>query len=56
MEQPIGRKTCPACGSGDYKFRSRRKVTEEGKPQAVETKYRCKVCNHEWNVRLPGWI
>ncbi len=50
----LPRRTCPACGSGDYQFRSRRLVTEEGKPEAVETKYRCKACNHEWKVRVPG--
>ena len=43
MEQTTGR-TCPACGSGDYQFRSRKKVTEEGKGEAVETKYHCKAC------------
>jgi hypothetical protein len=24
---------CRACGSGDYAFRSRKKITEEGKPE-----------------------
>jgi len=50
----IGRKACPACGGQDYQFRSRRKVAEEGKPEAVETKYRCKACGHEWRVRVPA--
>jgi DNA-directed RNA polymerase subunit M/transcription elongation factor TFIIS len=45
------RRTCPACGSGDYQFRSQRKVVEEG-TEVVETKYRCKACNHEWKVRV----
>ena len=47
-------RTCPACRSGEYQFRSRKKVAEDGKPEAVETKYRCKACNHEWKVRVPG--
>jgi C4-type Zn-finger protein len=50
----ISRKTCPACGSQEYQFRCRRKVPEEGKPEAVETKYRCKACNHECKVKAPG--
>jgi transposase-like protein len=52
MEQNVSR-TCPACGSGDYEFRSRKKVAEEGK-EVVETKYRCKGCGHEWKVRVAG--
>lgn len=48
MDQPS--KTCPACGSNDYQFRTRKKI-EEPEP-AVETKYRCKACGHEWRVRL----
>jgi transposase-like protein len=46
-------RTCPACGNGDYQFRSRKKVAQEGK-EAVETRYRCKACNHEWKVKVPG--
>ena len=37
-------RACPQCGSSDYQFRSRKKVCEEGGPQAVETKCRCKTC------------
>jgi DNA-directed RNA polymerase subunit M/transcription elongation factor TFIIS len=45
-------KTCPKCGSGEYTFRGRKKVeAENGEPEAVETKYRCKACGHEWKVR-----
>jgi transposase-like protein len=51
MEKQVGGRTCPECGSGDYQFRGRKKVAEEGKGEAVETKYRCKVCGHEWRVR-----
>jgi transposase-like protein len=51
MEQPA--KTCPQCGSGDYTFRSRKKIEPaEGREAAVETKYRCKACGHEWKVRV----
>ena len=47
-------KTCPKCGSGEYAFRGRKKVeAEEGKPEAVETKYRCKACGEVWKVRTP---
>jgi DNA-directed RNA polymerase subunit M/transcription elongation factor TFIIS len=49
-------KTCPACGSGNYIFRSRKKITpepgQEGE-EAIETKYRCKACEHEWRVKVP---
>jgi DNA-directed RNA polymerase subunit M/transcription elongation factor TFIIS len=45
-------KTCPKCGSGDYQFRGRKKVAAAGgQPEATETKYRCKRCEHEWKVR-----
>ena len=50
-------KTCPKCGSGDYSFRSRKKVPadpEKGEPEAWETKYRCKACEKEWKVRTPA--
>jgi hypothetical protein len=44
----------PGCGSKEYLFRGRKRVAgEPGKPQAVETKYRCKGCGHEWKVRVP---
>ncbi|HYT93439.1 MAG TPA: hypothetical protein VEL76_32275 [Gemmataceae bacterium] len=46
-------KTCPQCGSGEDTFRSRKKIeAEKGKPEAVETKDRCKGCGHEWRVRV----
>jgi hypothetical protein len=53
MEQPA--KACPKCGSGDYAFRGRKRIeAAAGQEAAVETKYRCKACNHEWKVRVPG--
>lgn len=48
-------KTCPKCGSGEYTFRSRKKIKanpEKGEPEAWETKYRCKACEKEWKVRV----
>jgi len=54
MEQPTtGFRTCPECDSSDYMFRHRKRVTDE-QGTAVETKYRCKSCGHEWNVRAPA--
>jgi hypothetical protein len=56
MDQPLAAKTCPQCGSGNYAFRSRKKVGPEPGQQgeeAIETKYRCKECSHEWRVRAP---
>jgi DNA-directed RNA polymerase subunit M/transcription elongation factor TFIIS len=53
MEQSA--KTCPQCGSGDYTFRGRKKIEANsvyGEPAAMETKYRCKACGHEWKVRI----
>jgi hypothetical protein len=54
-EQTAGKRTCPACASGDYSFRGRKKVEAEGEQgkEVVETKYRCKQCQHEWKVRGP---
>jgi len=52
MDQP--QRTCPACGSGDCTFRSRKKIAaqpDHGEGEAVETKYRCQACGHEWKVR-----
>ena len=54
QQKPVGR-TCPACGSADYTFRSRKKIEadpEKGEPEAWETKYRCKACENEWKVRV----
>ena len=55
-ERPAAR-TCPACGSPDYAFRSRKKIPadpQKGQPEVTETKYRCKGCAHEWKVRTPA--
>ena len=51
-QQNPGAKTCPQCGSSDYAFRSRKKVTDEQGMEAVETKYRCKACGHEWRQKV----
>jgi transposase-like protein len=56
-QQAKPNRTCPACGSDQYLFRSRKKLPprpgEEG-GQMVETKYRCKACGKEWSVRVSG--
>jgi DNA-directed RNA polymerase subunit RPC12/RpoP len=55
-QHPAFPRTCPACGSSAYLFRGRKTVPPEpGQPdaQAVETKYRCKHCGHQWRVRAP---
>ena len=48
-------RACPACGSADYQFRSRKRIAGEDArgPGEVETKYRCEACGHEWRVRAP---
>ena len=51
MEQPA--RTCPNCGSSEYVFRHRKKIEPAaGQEAAIETKYRCKECGHEWKVRV----
>jgi len=50
MEQQKPGRTCPACGSSDYLFRSRRKI--KGEPEVVETKYRCRACGKDWREKV----
>jgi rubredoxin len=53
MEQKKSARVCPECGSGDYRFRGRKNIPpENGKPEAMETKYRCQACGHEWRERV----
>jgi len=53
-QNQTAKRTCPACGSGDYVFRGRKKIpAEPGQEESMETKYRCKACEHEWKVRAP---
>jgi transposase-like protein len=52
-ESQSASKTCPACGSTDYVFRSRKKVAATPGQEAVETKYKCRACGKEWKVRVP---
>ena len=48
---------CLACGSGDYAFRSRKKIEPAAcKGAAIETKYRCKACEHEWKERVAARV
>jgi DNA-directed RNA polymerase subunit M/transcription elongation factor TFIIS len=42
---------CPACGTSEYQFKSRKKISGDGGKEAVETKYRCKECGKEWKER-----
>lgn len=55
MDQSQPRKrTCRECGSDKYLFRGRKKISAEaGQEEAMETKYRCKVCEHIWTEREP---
>jgi hypothetical protein len=53
-ENQVPARACPKCGSSDYAFRGRKRVAADpakGEASAVETKYRCKSCSHEWRVR-----
>ena len=52
-EKQTARRSCPACRSEKYLFRGRKKIAPEGKPEAVETTYRCKECEHSWKERVP---
>jgi hypothetical protein len=52
MEQ--SNRQCPACGSRDYTFRSRRQITDEAQRAQWETKYRCKACAKDWKERVPN--
>lgn len=52
MEQQ--KRTCPACSSGEYLFRSRKKIEadpEKGEPEAWLTTYRCQGCGKDWRER-----
>ena len=54
MDQPPKR-ACPKCGSGNYTFRNRKQIeaTAEKGPE-LETKFKCRDCNHEFKERTPG--
>lgn len=48
------KRTCPECGADKYLFRGRKKIpAEAGQEEAMETKYRCEVCEHVWTERVP---
>lgn len=52
MEQ---QRKCPECGSTEYRFRGRKKIpAEEGKPEMMETTYRCQNCQTVWKARVPA--
>lgn len=53
MEATPPAKSCPKCGNSEYTFRGRKRIAAApGQGEAVETKYRCKSCGHEWKVRV----
>lgn len=42
---------CPKCESKDYVFRGRKTLAADPAqetPAAVETKYHCRSCGHQW--------
>ncbi len=50
------KRNCPACGSDDYLFRSRKPIEADpvkGEPESWETKFRCKACGKEWREKTP---
>ena len=54
QQKPPGR-ACPACGSENYTFRSRKQIEATAEQEAMlETKYRCKGCGNEWKETVPG--
>ncbi len=51
-EIQTARRSCPACGSEKYLFRGRKKIAaENGHAESMDTKYRCKACEHSWTER-----
>ena len=47
--------TCPKGGDGEYTFRNRKQIEATAESGShLETKRRCKDCNHEWKERVPG--
>lgn len=48
-------RVCPACGSTNYTFRSRKQIEPTAEQEAMlETKYRCRGCGKEWKETAPG--
>lgn len=55
MQRKLPARTCPACGSSDYVFRGRKRIAPDaskGAEAAIETKYHCRGCGHEWRDRV----
>ena len=54
MDQKTVKRSCPACKSEKYLFRGRKPIpAQNGQPEAMDTKYRCKACEHIWTERVP---
>jgi transposase-like protein len=54
QQKPPSR-ACPACGSENYTFRSRKQIEATADQEAMlETKYRCKGCGKDWKAKAPG--
>jgi len=53
--KPTAARGCPACGSGEYVFRGRKKVAPQPGDEGpvMETKHACRGCGHQWRVRKP---
>jgi hypothetical protein len=50
-------RACPKCGSTSYTFRSRKQIEATPEQEAMlETKYRCRACEHEWKEKVPGML
>ena len=53
-QKQTAKRSCPTCGSEKYLFRGRKTIpAENGQEVAVETRYRCKACEHAWKERVP---
>jgi len=54
MRKWTSNRVCPSCKSGDYQFRSRKKLpAQNDATESWETKYRCKTCGKDWKEQEP---
>ena len=48
-------RVCPACGSANYTFRSRKQIEATAEQEAMlETKFRCRACGKDWKEAVYG--